>query len=226
MSDPEPANAIPNLRRGLDATKDQSYVLFGVDRSLLPRMMFPVGGHRKEEIRRIARELDLQVADKKDSQEICFVAAGEHADFVRRRAGEDDTSGEIVTTDGKVVGEHQGIEGFTIGQRKGLGVALGEPRYVVRLEAESRRVVIGIRDELARAEFFADRTNWLAAEPTGPFRCLAQIRYNSKAVPADVEPLPDGRIQVRFDEPQFGVAPGQAVVCYDGDRVLGGGWIE
>jgi tRNA-specific 2-thiouridylase len=217
---------VPVLRRGLDVSKDQSYVLFGVDRSLLPRMVFPVGDYRKEEIRRIARQLDLRVADKKDSQEICFVTAGEHADFVRRRAGAEDTCGEIVTTDGEVIGRHQGIEGFTIGQRKGLGVALGEPRYVVRLEAESRRVVIGQRDELARGEFFADRTNWLAPEPTVPFRSFAQIRYNSKAVPAEIEPLPDGRIHVRFDQPQFGVAPGQAVVCYDGDRVLGGGWIE
>jgi tRNA-specific 2-thiouridylase len=216
----------PVLRRGLDASKDQSYVLFGVDRSLLPRMMFPVGDYRKEEIRRIARQLDLRVADKKDSQEICFVTAGEHADFVRRRAGAEDGCGEIVTTDGAVVGRHEGIEGFTIGQRKGLGVALGEPRYVVRLEADSRRVVIGQRDELARGEFVADRTNWLTPEPTVPFRCLAQIRYNSKAAPAEIEPLPDGRIRVRFDEPQFGVAPGQAVVCYEGDRVLGGGWIE
>jgi tRNA-specific 2-thiouridylase len=218
--------ASPVLRRGLDASKDQSYVLFGVDRSLLPRMMFPVGWHRKEEIRRIARQLDLRVADKKDSQEICFVAAGEHADFVRRRGGADDTSGEIVTTAGTVVGRHEGIESFTIGQRKGLGVAFGEPRYVVRLEAESHRVVIGMRDELARDKFFADRTNWLAGEPIAPFRCLAQIRYNSKAVPAIVEPLADRHIQVHLDDPQIGVAPGQAVVCYDGDRVLGGGWIE
>jgi tRNA-uridine 2-sulfurtransferase len=222
---PAGGDATPILRRGLDTSKDQSYVLFGVARSLLPRMMFPVGGQRKEEIRRIARELDLRVADKKDSQEICFVAAGEHADFVRRRGGADETSGEIVTTAGTVVGRHEGIESFTIGQRKGLGIAFGEPRYVVRLEAESHRVVIGMRDELARDKFFADRTNWLAAEPIAPFRCLAQIRYNSKAVPATVEPLPDAHIHVRLDEPQCGVAPGQAVVCYDGDRVLGGGWI-
>ena len=167
------------LRRGLDTSKDQSYVLFGVARSLLPRMMFPVGGHRKEEIRRIARDLDMRVADKKDSQEICFVAAGEHADFVRRRGSADDTSGEIVTTNGTVVGRHEGIESFTIGQRKGLGVALGEPRYVVRLEAESHRVVIGMRDELARAEFFADRTNWLAAEPSLHF--VASLKSGTTA---------------------------------------------
>lgn len=217
----------PSLRRGLDARKDQSYVLFGVDGRLLPRMMFPVGGHRKEEIRRLAAGLGLRVADKRDSQEICFVSSGDHAEFVRRRSGsDDDRSGEIVTTAGAVVGRHDGIEQFTIGQRKGLGIAFGEPRYVVRLEAESRRVVIGCREELGRTVFFADRTNWLVDHPAEPFRCLAQIRYNSRAVPAAVEPLPGDRIRVTLDDPQPGVAPGQAVVCYDDDRVLGGGWIE
>lgn len=213
------------LRRGLDAGKDQSYVLFGVARNLLPRMMLPVGEFRKSEIREIAHELDLQVADKKDSQEICFVAAGEHAEFIRRRAAED-RGGEIVTTDGTVVGEHVGLEGFTIGQRKGLGVALGEPRYVVRLEAETRRVVIGSREDLARRHFTAGETNWLVDPPTQPIRCLVQIRYNSRPAPAEVEPLPDGRIAVSLPEPLGGIAPGQAVVCYDRDRVLGGGWIE
>ncbi|HEV2968337.1 MAG TPA: tRNA 2-thiouridine(34) synthase MnmA [Pirellulales bacterium] len=216
----------PALRRGLDASKDQSYVLFGVARRFLPRMMFPIGSYRKEEIRRIANELDLRVADKKDSQEICFVSSGDHADFVRRRAGDEDTSGEIVTTDGSVVGRHEGIEGFTIGQRKGLGVAFGEPRYVVRIEAASHRVVVGTRGELARAAFTAERANWFIDEPAAPLRCLAQIRYNSRATPATVEPLGDGRIHLTLDAPQHGVAPGQAVVCYDGDRVLGGGWIE
>jgi tRNA-uridine 2-sulfurtransferase len=226
LDPPEHFGDSPALRRGLDASKDQSYVLFGVARQFLPRMMFPVGGHRKEEIRRLAHDLGLRVADKKDSQEICFVASGDHAEFVRRRAGESDTAGQIVTTDGAVVGRHEGIEGFTIGQRKGLGVAFGEPRYVVRLEPESHRVVIGPRSELARGTFFADRTNWLTDEPAAPFRCLAQIRYNSKATPATVEPADEGLIHMTLDEPQFGVAPGQAVVCYDGDRVLGGGWIR
>ncbi len=217
------------LRRGLDASKDQSYVLFGVDRRFLPRMMFPIGGYRKAEIRRLAHEIGLRVADKRDSQEICFVSSGDHADFVRRRSGNaarTEASGQIVTIDGAVVGHHDGIEAFTIGQRKGLGVALGQPRYVVRIEPDTCRVVIGERAELARSELFANRTNWLADEPTAPFRCLAQIRYNSKAAPATVEPISPGRIHVTFDEPQFGVAPGQAVVCYAGDQVLGGGWIE
>jgi tRNA-specific 2-thiouridylase len=170
--------------------------------------------------------LGLRVADKRDSQEICFVTSGRHEKFIRSRAGRPDTSGEIVTTDGQVVGEHDGIEGFTIGQRKGLRVAFGEPRYVVRIEPDTRRVVIGERDELARAKLTASGVNWLIDPPRGPLRCQAQIRYNSPAAAATVEPLAEDQIRVRFAEPRFGVAPGQAVVCYDGDRVLGGGWIE
>ncbi len=216
-----------SLHRGLDAAKDQSYVLFGVARQYLPRMMLPIGAFRKPQIRRLAEQLGLRVADKPDSQEICFVTSGDHAEFVRHRRGDDtDTSGEIVLNDGTVVGQHAGIEAFTIGQRKGLGVALGEPHYVTRIEAETRRVVIGQHEELARRELFADRANWLIDAPTEPFRALVQIRYNSTAEAALVEPLGLDRFRVQFDEPRYGVAPGQVAVCYDGDRVLGGGWIE
>jgi tRNA-specific 2-thiouridylase len=220
------ADGSPELRRGLDLAKDQSYVLFGIDRAALPRILFPVGGERKPRIRQLARELGLRVADKRDSQEICFVTSGDHAEFVRRRRGEEDTSGEIVTTAGEVVGRHAGIEGFTIGQRKGLGVAFGERRFVVRIEADTRRVVIGPREALARGELTAEGVNWLVDEPAGPFACGVQIRYNSPPVAATAEPLPGNRLRVRLDSPRDGVAPGQAVVCYDGDRVLGGGWIE
>jgi tRNA-specific 2-thiouridylase len=128
--------------------------------------------------------------------------------------------------DGQVVGQHPGIERFTIGQRKGLGVAMGEPYFVVRIEAESRNVVIGTHDDLARLELTANRTNWLVDPPVGPFRCYAQIRYNSAAVSATAEQLEDDRLHVVFDKPCHGVAPGQAVVCYADTRVLGGGWIE
>jgi len=218
------------LRRGLDGAKDQSYVLFGVAREFLPRMMLPVGDFRKDEIRRMAHGLGLRVADKKDSQEICFVAPGEHAEFVRRRSAtdgaSDDRAGQIVTADGTVVGEHDGFERFTIGQRKGLGVAMGEPRYVVRLEADTRRVVIGPREDLARREFTAREPNWLVDPPAGRLRCLVQIRYNSRPASAMVEPLADGCLAISLDEPLGGIAPGQAIVCYENDRVLGGGWIE
>ena len=223
----------PLLKRGADATKDQSYALFGIDRNYLERMLLPVGHFQKSEIRAMAADVGLNVATKKDSQEICFVTSGHHGDFVRQRSP-GDRSGEIITTDGTVVGRHPGIEQFTIGQRKGLGVALGEPYFVVRIEADTRRVVLGKKEALGRRELWARQPNWLVEDPPdGPFSCLAQIRYNSSAQPATVEwtsanrvdPHP-GRLHVRFDQPQYGVAPGQAVVLYDGDQVLGGGWIE
>lgn len=219
-------DGLPALRRGLDESKDQSYVLFGIERDVLPRVLFPVGDYEKRHIREIARQLGLRVAEKKDSQEICFVPDQDYAAFVRHRRGEVDLSGEIVTTAGEVVGRHNGIEGYTVGQRKGLGVAFGEPRYVVRLEAETRRVVIGRREELLCHELTARDANWLVEPPVRPLECDVKIRYRSSATPATVETLDDGRLRVRLHEPRSGVAPGQAVVCYAGNRVLGGGWIE
>jgi tRNA-specific 2-thiouridylase len=220
-----------SLLRGADATKDQSYVLFGIRNQLLARMMLPVGHYEKPVIRGIAASLGLRVAEKKDSQEICFVSRGRYDEFVRRRS-EFDTTGELVTTDGTVVGEHDGIEGFTVGQRKGLGVALGDRKFVVRIEPDSRRVVIGDRDELNRSELTARNCNWLdagAANLSDSRRCYAQIRYNAAAQPATMTGLPERRWHIEFDDPQFAVTPGQAVVCYDAqrnERVLGGGWIE
>jgi tRNA-specific 2-thiouridylase len=214
------------LRRGVDADKDQSYVLFGIDRALLPRMMLPIGSYCKPRIRALAADLELRVASKKDSQEICFVTSGKHDEFVRARRGGHDTSGEIVTTDQRVVGRHAGIERFTIGQRKGLGVAMGERWFVVRIEPQTRRVVIGRKEELARRELTAGNCNWQLDLAERPFRCLSQIRYNAAATPAVAQRLDDNRMRVTFDAPTYGVAPGQAVVCYDGDVVLGGGWIE
>jgi tRNA-specific 2-thiouridylase len=220
-----PGERWPALCRGVDTAKDQSYVLFGIDRAILSRLMFPVGDYAKPTIRELARELGLRVADKPDSQEICFVPDNDHAGFVRRRLSAD-TSGEIVTVEGDVVGRHHGIEGFTIGQRKGLGVALGEPRYVVRLEADARRVVIGTHEQLARREFTASEANWLVDEPAEPFRATVKIRYQNRPAPALVTPLAERRLSVVLDDPATGVAPGQAVVCYADDRVLGGGWID
>jgi tRNA-specific 2-thiouridylase len=218
----------PAICRGKDLAKDQSYVLFGIQREYLSRMLLPVGEFEKPVIRRLASQLGLQVADKKDSQEICFVTSGHHGQFVRDRQQDVDTAGDIVTTDGTVVGRHPGIETFTIGQRKGLGVALGEPYFVVRIDPVSRQVVLGQKSELGRRELTASDTNWLADPPLaddGQFRCLAQIRYNSPARPATAR-LTGSGLRIVFDEPQYGVAPGQAVVCYDGERVLGGGWID
>lgn len=218
--------AHPTLLRGIDESKDQSYVLFGIERRLLARMMLPVGGYRKPQIRALAAKIGLKVAEKKDSQEICFVTSGKHDEFVRQRRRNVDMAGEIVTTDGLVVGTHPGIERFTIGQRKGLRVAMGEPYFVVRIEPETRQVVIGRQEELSRTELTASQCNWLVDPPAGEFPCSAKIRYNSPPADATAELLPAGRLRVSFEQPRYGVAPGQAVVLYDSERVLGGGWIE
>ena len=218
------------LARGIDGTKDQAYVLFGIEQKYLSRMLLPVGGFPKTEIREIAAGISLRVADKKDSQEICFVTSGHHGDFVRQRRGEIDLSGEIITTDGTVVGRHDGIENYTVGQRKGLGVALGTPHYVVKINRDSHQVVLGSHDELGKTSLQADRTNWLITpEPEQSFRCQAQIRYNSapQDATASIGELNGEQIlQVTFDQPVHGIAPGQAVVCYDGEMVIGGGWIR
>ena len=220
------------LTRGVDDSKDQSYVLFGIRRNYLERMLLPVGKYEKPFIREIAGQLGLNVAEKKDSQEICFVTSGKHDQFVRQRRGDsvDDLGGKlagnIVTTDGQIVGQHPGIERFTIGQRKGLGVAMGAPYFVVKIEPETRDVVIGPIEALGRSELTASDTNWLVDLPADSFACQAQIRYNSSAQPATATVLPGDRLAVEFEAPQNGVAPGQAVVIYAGEQVLGGGWID
>lgn len=217
------------LHRGLDGLKDQSYALFGIDRSRLTRMLLPVGEYSKPEIRRLATSIGLSVADKKDSQEICFVTQGHHSDFVKsyRGAAAGSTAGEFVTLDGRVLGGHPGYEAFTIGQRKGLGIALGEPHFVIRIEPESRRVVLGTKEDLLRGGLVAGEANWLVEPPPlgEPFLAQVQIRYNSPPQDATVVPLGAGGFRVQFEEPQAGVAPGQAAVVFDGTRVLGGGWI-
>ena len=216
----------PSLLRGLDDSKDQSYVLFGIDRQLLKHILFPVGSHTKHEIRALARESGLRVADKPDSQEICFVPDNDYAGFVGRYRGKRETSGDLVDTAGNVVGQHAGYERFTVGQRKGLGVTFGAPRYVVSIDSRTRRVVIGTRHDLARHSLEADRLNWLVDDLPSRFACTAKIRYRHQAVPAEGENVDEDCLRVTFADPQYGVAPGQAVVLYDGDRVLGGGWIR
>ncbi|HEY2253467.1 MAG TPA: tRNA 2-thiouridine(34) synthase MnmA [Planctomycetaceae bacterium] len=220
-----PGESRPALVRGVDLGKDQSYVLFGLERDLLEHVLFPVGAYDKHQIREIARTAGLRVADKPDSQEICFVPDQDYAGFIRRYRGEHDTAGEFVDTAGHVVGQHAGYEHFTIGQRRGLGVAFGEPRYVVAVDAESRRVVLGTRRELDRNDLVANRLNWLVDDVPRYVPCRAKIRYQHAPAEAVVEFLDDDRVRVEFAQPQFGVAPGQAVVFYDGERVLGGGWI-
>lgn len=216
----------PGLFRGLDRGKDQSYVLFGIRPGLLEKILFPVGEYQKEELRRLARKAGIRTADKPDSQEICFIPDNDYARFLRDYRGAEETAGELVDTAGNVVGHHPGYQHFTIGQRRGLGVTFGEPRFVVKIEPQSRRVVIGTREELGRETLEANRVNWLQPEVRFPFRGTAQIRSQHRPGACTVELLSEDRIRVAFEEPQYGVAPGQAVVIYDADRVVGGGWIE
>lgn len=220
-----PGEDHPGLFRGRDRSKDQSYVLFGVRRSLLEKILYPVGGYTKEEIRDLARKAGLRTANKPDSQEICFIPDNDYGAFLERYRGPQETAGEMVDTAGNVVGHHAGYQHFTIGQRKGLGVTFGSPRFVVRIEPESRRVVIGTREELGRRDLQANRLNWLTTEAPSQLRCTAQIRYQHAPAECTVEVTGDDSCRVEFDQPQFGIAPGQAVVFYDEDRVLGGGWI-
>ena len=215
----------PALLRGRDNSKDQSYVLFGIEPDLLDQVLFPVGDYSKDEIRETARRANLRVFDKPDSQEICFVPDNDYAAFLKRYRGEFDTAGALVDTSGTVLGEHDGYERFTVGQRRGLGLALGEPRYVVAIESETHNVVIGTHEDLACSTLEADRLNWLTDDIPGSLQCTAQIRYRHQAAEATVDRLEPDRVRVTFAEPQYGVAPGQAVVFYEGERVLGGGWI-
>jgi len=216
----------PRLHRGADPGKDQSYVLFGLRRSLLPHLLFPIGGYQKEEVRTIARQLGLCVADKPDSVEICFVPNGDHAAFIRERRPALQTAGRFVDTAGNVLAEHDGYEQFTIGQRKGLRYAAGARRYVLDIVPDTHDVVLGEREDLLASFLVAGRVNWLIQPPSGPLRCAAKIRYRHQAGSAVVLPGQGNEVQVEFAEPQSAITPGQAVVFYDGDRVLGGGWIE
>ena len=216
------------LLRGVDRAKDQSYVLFGVPRDHMQRMLLPVGGFTKPRIREMADEMDIITADKPDSQEICFVPDQDYAGLLERRRGSAFEPGEVVDTSGTVVGEHRGFQRYTIGQRRGLRLALGRPVYVVDTQPDSNRVVIGDKADLLSTGLVADQINLLtpAAEIAKGLRCEAKIRYNAEPVPATLTRASDDEIHVVFDDPQAAVAPGQAVVCYDGDLVLGGGWIK
>jgi tRNA-uridine 2-sulfurtransferase len=212
------------LRRGVDEEKDQSYFLFTLDQAQLARARFPIGGWRKTAVRAYARDRGLPVAEKPDSHEICFVPAGGHAEFVAERAAP--AAGHVTDLTGRVVGRHDGVHRFTVGQRKGLGLSAGVPLYVVELKAETNTVVVGPRAALAKGALTASGVNWIDAEPEGGLSVTARIRHRHRDATARVTPLPGGRAALEFDEPQAAVAPGQAVVFYRGDTVAGGGWID
>src|SRR5579871_3125031 len=227
------ASARYQLLRPADLTKDQTYFLFGLTQAQLARTLFPLGGMTKTEVRELARSMDLSVAEKSDSQEICFVPNGDYAAFLSAWLKETGgppppERGPIVTTDGRTLGEHDGVHRFTVGQRRGLGVATGEPLYVIATHPEVRQVVVGANDELLRRSFHANHVNWISiAGLAGPVRAEVRIRNKHVAAPATLHAAGDpARVEVIFAEPQRAVTPGQGAVFYDGDLVLGGGWIE
>lgn len=214
------------LRKGRDARKDQSYFLFSLRQPQLQRALTPLGDLTKPEIRAIARELGLKVADKVDSQEICFVPGNDYKAFLRSHLGEAEFHrGGIYDTSGQFLAPHEGIEMFTIGQRKGLPGGSPYPLYVIDIDAEHARVIVGPESELVRDEFEIDQANWLIDPPTAPLEVTAKIRYAHPGAAAVVEPAENGRHRVRLAEPQRAITPGQAAVLYVGDQVVGGGWI-
>lgn len=214
------------LRKGQDARKDQSYFLFSLNQEQLQHSLTPLGGMTKPEIRDIARELGLKVAEKLDSQEICFVPGNDYRAFLRSHLGEGDFHcGGIYDLQGNFLGDHEGIELFTIGQRKGLPGGSAKPRYVVDIDAETSRVIVGDEEDLIREEFEVDRVTWHGEAPVDPVRVTVKIRYAHPGIGASVRDLPGNRAKIVLDEPQRAVTPGQAAVFYDGDRVAGGGWI-
>jgi len=220
------------LLRGVDSARDQTYFLWGLTQQQLERALFPLGEYTKPQVRQMAAEMGLPVAAKGDSQEICFVPNGDYAAFIDayfRERGEPrpPVRGEIVDTNGRTLGEHAGVHHYTVGQRRGLNIAAGEPLYVIATDPATQRVIVGRNDELLRGSFQVSSVNWFPFERLEePVRAHVRIRNKHIPAPATVYPASSpGTVEVRFDEPQRAVTPGQAAVFYDGDLVLGGGWI-
>jgi tRNA-uridine 2-sulfurtransferase len=219
------------LLRALDPTKDQSYFLWGLSQEQLSHSEFPLGELSKDEVREIARRAALPVAEKPDSMELCFVPNGNYVQFIHAYSTENKMplnsgDGDIVTESGEVLGRHNGVHNFTIGQRKGLGFAAGKPLYVLAIEPQANRVIVGDDDSLRTTMFEAQKVNWISIpEPSQPIRATVKIRHKHEPAPATVESLPDSRARITFDSPQRAVTPGQAAVIYSNDLVLAGSWI-
>jgi tRNA-uridine 2-sulfurtransferase len=220
------------LFRGRNYAKDQSYFLWELTQDQLSRAYFPLGEMHKNEVREVARGANLYTADKPESQEICFVPDGKYSEFIDRyldhegRTAEMPETGEIVTASGEVVGSHTGIHRYTIGQRRGLGVAHEKPLYVVQIERARNQIVVGEADELKSTEFTAKGVNWVAFDESyDAVRANVKVRYRHEPAPATIYALPDAKARIVFDEPQRAITPGQATIFYDGDEVVGGGWI-
>jgi tRNA-specific 2-thiouridylase len=229
----DPTTKRYRLLRGRNEQKDQSYFLWELTQEQLSRALFPLGEMSKPEARDAARQHNLiGVAEKKESQEICFVPDGDYAGFIDRYLEAENATdrlpgtGEIVDTAGRVIGKHEGIHRYTVGQRRGIGIADEKPLYVVSIEPRKNRVAVGSAEELLSNEFTAAGVNWISLDnPLEPVRADVRVRYRHTAAPATITPLPDARARVLFDEPQRAITPGQATVFYRGDEVVGGGWI-
>lgn len=220
------------LFRSTNHWKDQSYFLWELNQEQLSRSYFPLGEMEKEEVRDIARGANLYTAEKQESQEICFVPDGKYSEFIdsylehEGRTGEMPAGGEIISTAGEKMGEHTGIHRYTIGQRRGLGIAHEKPLYVVQIERARNQIIVGEENELEAVEFVAKGVNWVAFDtPSEPVRAHVKIRYRHDPSPATIHALPDAHARIVFDEPQRAITPGQATIFYDGDEVVGGGWI-
>lgn len=214
-----------HLHRGRDAARDQSYFLFGLDPDSLAAALFPLGDWSKARVREQARRRNLPLLDRGESRELCFVA-GAHGDWIEARRPGASRPGELVDRQGRVLGLHRGMHRYTVGQRRGLGLAAGHRAYVTALDAPRNRVVLGARRDAMRRRLRVERPHWIAEAPApGRFRALAQIRYHHAAAACEAERRSDGSLTVVFDEEQFAITPGQAAVLYRGDEVLGGGWI-
>ncbi|MGC2828721.1 MAG: tRNA 2-thiouridine(34) synthase MnmA [Candidatus Acidiferrum sp.] len=220
------------LLRARDESKDQSYFLWGLSQEQLSRSEFPLGELTKEEVRALARRTHLPVAEKPESMELCFVPTGNYVQFIQAYSKDAGISllqgeGEIVTEEGAVVGHHNGVHNFTIGQRKGLGFAAGKPLYVLSIDPEKNRVIVGDDDALRATSFEVNDVNWVSIDqPSGSIRATVKIRHKHEPAPATVEALGDSRARITFDAPQRAITPGQGAVFYDQDRVLGGAWIR
>ena len=219
-------NGSLRLRESLDKNKDQSYVLFSLTRSQIKKTLFPVGGLWKEEVKASAKELGLNVYKKKESQEICFVFDGKYPDFIKEYCGIKDKKGNIVDSGGRVLGEHNGFWNFTIGQRKGLGIAQKRPLYVIRIDAERNTVTVGDSSETKKKRFIVRDINWFCEKERQGFEADVKIRYNHKKAKAFLKETEGNKIDVEFLDAQEAITPGQAAVFYDGEYVIGGGWIE
>lgn len=214
-----------SLKKGVDPAKDQSYFLFTLTSEQLQSTLFPLGELTKTEVRRLAAARKLPVAEKQESQEICFVADNDYAAFIGRERGVLDQSGEIVDQAGNILGCHEGVYRYTVGQRRGLGISAPEPLYVTAVDATTRRLQAGPESELYSSKLYAERVNWISAPPAEHFSAHCKIRYRQEPVPCSITLCDDGLILVEFEVPVRAVTPGQAVVIYEDDTVMGGGWI-